>query len=352
MTRDAEPPFDPDAAAMSDALFGLPEEHSADALVRVIPAPYEATTSYRTGAAMGPELIRAASRQVDLLDRRFGEPFRAGIRTDESDARIATLSAEAGRLARPIVEAGGPASEAESAAAARVDDLAAEAAGILEARVGVLLDAGKVPAVLGGEHSVSLGPIRASAARGPVGVLQLDAHMDLRDRFEGFASSHASVMRRVVAEVADAAPIVQVGIRDAGPREAAFAESASGRVLTHWDADWHDARAGGTPLDALIDRALEPLPERVYVTFDIDALDPALCPGTGTPVPGGLGFHEACRVLERLAGSGRRIVAFDLVETSPGPGGLGDPSAEYNGAVAARILYALVGAAARSAGVL
>ncbi|HRJ50591.1 MAG TPA: arginase family protein, partial [Phycisphaerales bacterium] len=201
---------------------------------------------------------------------------------------------------------------------------------------------GKVPGVIGGEHAVSLGAIRASAAGGEVGVLQVDAHMDFRESFEGFRWSHASVMYNAMTTTPGVAVIVQVGIRDFGASEAAFGQSLGERCRTHFDEDWKDRLASGERYLDLCRRAIEPLPGRVHVSFDIDGLDPCLCPHTGTPVPGGLSFHEAVTLLHAVRESGRRIVGFDLVEVAPGP----DPAEpDWDANVGARLLYKMCGAA-------
>ena len=142
----------------------------------------------------------------------------------------------------------------------------------------------------------------------------------------------------VLAELPGVARLVQVGIRDLGRAEHAAIAGSGGRVLTHFDLDWQRRRAGGEPMRVQLREVVEALPERVWVSFDIDGLDPALCPHTGTPVPGGLQFAEACLLLEELVASGRRIVGFDLDEVAPGPDG-----DEWDANVGARLLYKLCG---------
>ncbi len=331
--------FDPDAAALpGSGLFGLscsPE----DASVVVVPVPFDATTSYRRGAAKGPRAVLEASRQVDLFDRELGRPYEAGISMLDEDPQLVAWNAEASVAAAPIIEAGG-ATAALAGQLALVNRLTAAMCDRVLDTVDGLLGAKKKVVVLGGDHSVSLGAIRAHAARfDGLGVLHLDAHADLRDAFEGFVHSHASIMRNVLASVPGVARLVQVGIRDYGESEAAFMDQQGARIRAHFDADLAAARLEGTPFAALGRAIVSDLPRDVYVSFDIDGLDPTLCPSTGTPVPGGLSFHEACFLLAEVVRSGRRIVGADLCEVAPHPSGDDD----WDANVGARLLYKLIG---------
>jgi agmatinase len=201
------------------------------------------------------------------------------------------------------------------------------------------LDRGRLVGLIGGDHSTPLGLIQEVAARHPgLGILQLDAHADLRPAFEGFRFSHASIMDNVLATAAGVARLVQVGVRDFGAVEAAAIRASGGRVRTWFDPDLRERLQDGEPWSAIAREIVSALPETVYLSFDVDGLDPALCPHTGTPVPGGLSFAEAVSLLRHVAKSGRRIVGFDLVETAPGPAG-----DEWDANVAARLLYKMIG---------
>ncbi|MGB3969170.1 MAG: arginase family protein, partial [Planctomycetota bacterium] len=202
-----------------------------------------------------------------------------------------------------------------------------------------LFAAGKIPGIVGGDHSVPFGAIAAAAERHPgLGILHVDAHADLRVAYEGFRWSHASIMDNVLRDVPGVQRLVQVGIRDFGGQELAAITGSGGRVVTHFDLQWQRRRFAGTTFDALCREAIDALPRTVWISFDIDGLDPALCPHTGTPVPGGLQFAEAAHLIGVLAQSGRRIVGFDLVEVAPGDD-------EWDANVGARLLYKLCGAA-------
>ncbi|MGC6488657.1 MAG: agmatinase family protein [Planctomycetota bacterium] len=333
--------FDPEAAAQpGSGIFGLPSELESARIV-LCPVPFAATVSYGGGAERGPEAILQASHQVDLYDFHFGRVYEAGIHLEAPDPDIVDAHDRGRAAAAPCIEAGGvPAGDPRCAA---VDDAGALVNRSLGARARALLERGKVVGVLGGDHSVPFAAIEAAAERGPVGVLHVDAHADLREAYEGFAWSHASIMHNVLARCPNVVRLVQLGIRDYSEAELRAIHASGGRVLTHFAADWSRRRFAGEAFDALVAEALQPLPERVWISVDIDGLDPALCPNTGTPVPGGLQFDELAHVLHRLAESGREVVGFDLVEVAPGEG-------EWDANVGARVLYKLCGAAARSLG--
>lgn len=369
------PAFNPDDAADPDGgLFGL--VCSADeAELHVIPAPFDATCSYRRSAAAGPAAVLAASYQVELFDVAAGEPWRRGIHMLGADPRIATWNAEACGLADGIIERAGRIAGDDALAAdlARVNELSALADAAIEAQVAASLEAGKRVVLLGGDHSTALGSIRAharhfrqadhesspGAASPGLGILHLDAHADLRIAFEGFERSHASVLHNALEPGLDApasdhhpvpgaaegiAALVQVGLRDLSRGELDHI-GRDPRIHAVLDRDWAAARAHGEDLSRIIHSAIERLPARVYLTLDIDGLDPSLCPNTGTPVPGGLSWHEAWMWIEAIAASGRELVGADLVEVSPGADA--DPGTDtWDAMVGARLLHRILGALA------
>ncbi len=342
--------FDPDAAASpGSGIFGLPHTY-ADAGIILVPAPFDATASYGAGASRGPAAIRQASAQVDLYDMQFGHIYRAGIFMLPEDERIHRESAAARTLAEPIIARGGAGPD-DAAAVERINGAGQVVNTITHEAFRSILEAGKAPGLVGGDHSTPFGPIRACAEHVAMshpeglGVLHLDAHMDLRDAFEGFTWSHASIMRNVLERIPGVTRLVQIGLRDYGHGELGYAKVQADRVHTHFDLDWAKRRDGDqagtrTSFGALCRQAVAPLPEQVYVSFDIDALDPSLCPHTGTPVPGGLTFNQACVLLETVAKSGRKVVGFDLVEVTPDPD---EAEPDWDANVGARILYKLCG---------
>ena len=344
--------FDPNAPASEDAgLYGLP--HTVDqAHVVVVPVPFEATVSYREGTARGPRAILLASHQVDLFDGDVGEPWQRGIAMvavpawlDELNvlARAAALAAISAQIAGDVPAAQDIA--LVDAAGQRVNDW-------VQAQVSALLKLGKLPVVVGGDHSVPFGAIAACAhhlGATPLGILHLDAHCDLRAAYEGFRWSHASIMKNVLDEV-PTARLVQIGIRDFGAAELQVVRDHRDRVTTYFDAHLRQARLDGT-FRVLAQRIVDNLPHDVYLSFDIDGLDPALCPSTGTPVPGGLSFDEILTVLATVQCSGRRVIGLDLVEVAP-PADLDDDELGdcWDANVGARLLYKMIGTALLSRG--
>jgi agmatinase len=331
--------FDPSAAALHDGIYGLPFTPE-EARVVLVPVPWEATVSYGSGTAEGPAAILKASRQVDLLDRETGRPYEAGIAMLHIPAEVRRWSDEAREKAAPVIAAGGPGGDAAlKRAVAEVDALGDRMNAWVYDQVRDRLREGKLVGVVGGDHSVPFGAIRAVAETHPgVGILHFDAHADLRLAYEGFRWSHASIMRNVL-DLEAVARIVQVGIRDYSDEEDETIRSNPDRVRTHFDPDLRRALFDGESFSRIAGRVVADLPQQVYLSFDIDGLDPALCPHTGTPVPGGLSFAEVSVLLRTVVASGRHIVGFDLDEVAPDPEG----RSEWDGNVGARVLYKQIG---------
>jgi len=259
----------------------------------VLPIPYDSTTSFQAGTREGPQAIIRASKQVELFDDEVeAEGYKAGV---------ATLDALLPNMAGPQ---------------AMHED-------VYKAARRVVRD-GKFLLSLGGEHGITSGLVRAVAAKHKkLTVLQIDAHLDLRDQYEGTQYSHASVMRRVLDMGVGVAP---VGIRNVSQEEHAFCKKAKIEPITarrcHMDDDW-------------IDEALGRLTDNVYVSIDIDGFDPAYAPGTGTPEPGGLDWYQVTGLL-RLVAAEKNVVAADIVEVMPIPG---QAVTEF---LAARLAYKLI----------
>ena len=283
--------------------MGLPEEWAdlARSLAVLIPVPYEHTTSFGKGTALGPASILEASRQVELYDEE--------------------LAAEIYRLTGGI---------------ATVDPLAscgtdAVAVNAIREKVQGLIAEGKTVVCIGGEHTISIGAARAYSGHYPdLSVLQLDAHSDLRDEYEGNRYSHACVMARIYEFNRN---IVQVGIRSQCREEADFIRQ--NKVDTFYAFDLRSGRYGSDRY-AWHNAVIGSLGENVYLTIDCDFFDPGLMPAVGTPEPGGFGWHETVSFLRSLAGR-RRIVGFDITELSPIPGLI------HPQFVIAKLIYKLIG---------
>ena len=332
--------FDPNALGdAAGGLFGLPFT-PAEAQLVVVPVPWEVTVSYRAGTAEGPAAIREASLQVDLYDPDLPDAWKLGLAMEEPDETIAQISRELRPLAADYIgwlEAGQPAAEADKygTTASRINAGGDQLLQWLKAKTGALLDAGKAVAVLGGDHSTPLGFLHALAERHPdgFGILQIDAHCDLRPAYEGFRYSHASIMHNAL-ELPEVKKLVQVGIRDMCQQEADVIEHSVGRVALFGQRFMSDEKFARKSWKKVCGKIIAQLPPKVYISFDIDGLDPKLCPGTGTPVPGGLEFDEATYLLRLIVRSGRTIIGLDLNEVAPG-------DTEWNAIVGARLLYQL-----------
>ncbi len=334
--------FDPDGVTSPDTgIFGLPTTR-ADAGLLVIPAPFDGTTSFGTGCGAGPDAVRRVSNQIDLYDHDFGRVHDAGIHMTAAIPGLADLAARCRALADRVFAG-------DDSPLGEINAIGEEVESRVHAATSAALEEGKIPVILGGEHSVPLGAVRAASAHEHgLGVLQIDAHMDLHRAYAGMTHSHASIAWNILERLPSVTRLVQVGIRDYAERERRVMEESGGRVVTHFDADlWRRCDAGASWADMCFE-IIEPLPERVYVTFDIDGLDPSLCPGTGTPVPGGLSMAMASELLVAVARSGRRIVAADLVEVAP----RAIPGDTWDANVGGRVLYKLLGSAAASRGLV
>lgn len=311
-----------------------------DARVVLVGVPFDATTSYRPGTANGPIAVLEASAQVDLEDLRLGSICDRGIVMEPIEGWIAELSAAVRPDAEALIEVEGEPPVDEDARQ-RVNAASERVREYVRERVAGILSEGKTPGLVGGEHSVPLGAIEACAEHaGEIGILQVDAHMDLRDAYCGLTHSHASIMRNALTMVPGVRALAQIGIRDYCREELDFAQSAKDAlgkpVTTVFGEDIADT--GGDPVlfKNMVERAIETLPEAMYVTFDIDALEVYLCPNTGTPVPGGLSFSQAAALIKAVIDSGKKVVGFDLVEVAPDP----DPGVRsIDAVVGARVLY-------------
>ena len=337
-TTDPRPPkFDPDAAAPSaSGIFGLPFTPKQSRVV-ILPVPFEATTSYGGGTSEGPSAVLEASKQVDLFDHETGRPFESGIAMLPIPRNVAGWNAKAKKLAKPVIKAGGVVDRKTQKAANAVNAIGSQLNDWVYEKTYDLIARGKLVAVLGGDHSVPFGAIRAHAEKYPgLGILHLDAHADLRDAYEGFTWSHASIFNNVMTKIPAAGKLVQVGVRDLGNAENRMIESSGGRIVTFFDPDLARRKDEGVPFAKIADEIVAELPNYIYLSWDIDGLDPTLCPGTGTPVPGGLSWNEAIGLLRAIHRAGKRIVGLDLCEVSPG-------DTEWDANVGARLLYKMIG---------
>lgn len=344
MHPDSKRDFDPSLTGSAEAgIFGIATREQ-DARLVYVPVPWEVTTSYGGGTANGAAAIRQASPQLDLFVRELPDYYQQGFYLRDESPEIRALNEKYKPLAQAIQQhledAGSLAGrddlrvalDAVNEASRRVNDIVYEQCKKLD-------QAGKLCALVGGDHSSPLGLIRylSEKYQGRFGVLHIDAHHDLRDSYQGFEFSHASIMHNVMQLPHAPARMVQVGIRDFCEEEAQLAE-ADRRIQAFYDEDIKDWMYGGRPFADIVDEMIANLPMDLYVSFDIDGLRPDLCPHTGTPVAGGLEFEQARFLIKELVRSGRRIIGFDLCEVCPNPENADD---EWDGNVGARVLFML-----------
>lgn len=336
---------------MTHDIFGL-ECDANTARVQILPVPYDATTSYKPGAARGPLSVLLASGQVDLCDADVGSPHEVGIHLHKAfpdvEGRNEKARAASARVRIALDEGKTPADRDVELVNALGEANNQE---VYEWTRGILAK-NQLPVVLGGDHSVPFGSIRAVSEHyaDGIGLLHFDAHADLRDRYQGFEDSHASIFNNVITKVPKVARLTQVGVRDFSHEELDLISGSKGRIITYFDRHLRKARFAGT-FTKLAESIVSTLPQNVYVSFDIDGLDPVLCPNTGTPVPGGLSFDEMIIIMQTLANSGRKIVGLDLCEVAP-PRDLPDEDLGdlWDSNVGARVLYKLIGFALMSHG--
>ncbi len=331
--------FDPSGLGLKNGRFiGLPFDEEQSAVVG-ISVPWDITVSYRAGTSSGPDNVLEASSQLDLYLHDLPDMWKAGIYVKPADEywirQNAKLRPEAEQYIR-FLESGGDIGKdpAMRQWLEKANFLHSALNDWVYQQSKQLLHSGKMVGIIGGEHSVPLGFLRAlSEQHDSFGVLQIDAHMDLRKAYEGFRYSHASIFYHAL-QFPQITQLVQVGIRDMCDEEVEMVHDQQGRIRVFWDDVLKEWAFKGTNWHKQCEEIISGLPANVYVSFDIDGLRPDLCPNTGTPVPGGLSFSEAMHLVKTLVQSGRKMIGFDLCEV----GGMGN---EWDGNVGARVLYRL-----------
>jgi agmatinase len=340
--------FDPNGVGIANGnLFGFPVTQE-EANIVITPIPWDATASYGKGASDGPQVILDASTQLDFYHPQLSEACATKVFMSPISSEWKKINAdlclkgmeyirflEHGGKLENSVEFQGLIAEIAAAQHALKDNL--------KAKCVKLLQDGKIPAVLGGEHSTPLGLIEAIDDLGiPFGILQIDAHADLRDAYEGFEQSHASIMFNVVKNCKHLDKLVQVGIRDVAQSEVDLIQHSNGKIKTYFDWTIKEGQFEGKTWKQYVHEIIADLPENVYISFDIDGLRPNLCPNTGTPVAGGFELEEINYLFFELVKAGKKIVAFDLNEVAPGS------SDDWDANVGARALWNLVCATEKS----
>jgi len=333
--------FDPNSVGLkSNNIFGLPFKE-ADAAVVLLPVPWEVTVSYRNGTSRGPENIFEASMQVDLYDPDVPNGWQKGFYMRPIDSNIKKKSDFLRQCAELIISHlidGGVVAENQqlSEKLDKVNEGSFMLKNWVYEMTKTLLKNGKKVGLIGGDHSTPLGYLKAlSEIHSEFGILQIDAHADLREAYEGFIYSHASIMFNVLKEIPEMKKLVQVGIRDYCDEELSIINDNPNRVKTYFDKQIKERQFEGETWKSICSEIINQLPEKVYISFDIDGLDPKLCPNTGTPVPGGFELDHIFYLFKILKASGKEIIGFDLNEVSTGESG----NDGIDSIVGARALY-------------
>ena len=329
--------FNPDDPGIANGnYFGLPYDIEESDIV-LISIPWDVTTSYRAGTHKGPKAIMEASLQIDLYDQLVPEAWQTRIATAVTDSSIIKSNRAARREAEKVIahlEKGGGIAEMEKILK-RVNSASEELNSKVYAISKEHVGKGRITGVVGGDHSVPLGNMLAvSETTEDFGILHIDAHADLREAYEGFKYSHASIMYNALKEITQISQLTQVGIRDFSSGESNLIDSDP-RIRCFTDYEMRKNIFEGKTWKQQCEEIIATLPKDVYISFDIDGLSPELCPNTGTPVPGGLSFREADFLLYLLASSNKRIIGFDLCEVSP------NETDEWDSNVGARLLFKL-----------
>ncbi|MCS3797563.1 agmatinase family protein [Niastella sp. OAS944] len=333
--------FDPNAASNpNNNIFGLPFSEE-DARLVILPVPWEVTVSYNAGTARAADHIFKASMHVDLFDPDAKEAWKQGFFMRSPDKKILLKSDYLRKEAELYIDyiSHGEILEKNLFMCKSQRDIN-EGGNYLNKWVyeqtKQLLNRNKLVAILGGDHSVVLGYFKALAEQhGDFGVLQIDAHCDLRKGYEWFTYSHASVMYNALQEIPSLTHLVQLGARDYCQEEWEYIHNNKNRVTTYFDKDIKERQFEGETWKQIVDEIVSKLPQKVLVSFDVDGLDPKLCPNTGTPVQGGFETEQIFYLLKKVVQSGRQLIGFDLVEI-----GVGDNN-EWDANVGAHILWRL-----------
>ena len=333
--------FNPnDVGLVNGNIFGMPYTY-AEAETVIIPVPWDVTTSYHKGTSKGPQAVLEASPQIDFYNAFTKNAWEHKVFFEPVDENWVKKNEELNRLSEKIIqkqEQGIALSGDDLSNLKKINEASAELNEYVYRKTQVIFNDGKTPVLLGGDHSSPLGIIKAYAEKyNELSVLQIDAHADLRIAYEGFEYSHASIMHNVLNETG-IDMLVQAGIRDICEDEVKYIEKEP-RINTFFDWELKHQLYEGKTWDTLCNEIVVRLTDTVYISFDIDGLDPKLCPNTGTPVPGGFELEQINYLLLKIIDSGKKIVGFDLNEVSPD---LSNPENDWDANVGARTLWMLL----------
>jgi len=332
--------YDPNSVSNpNNNIFGLPTNEDDSRLI-IIPIPWEVTVSYGSGTARAPEAIAKASMQVDLFDAEMPDAWKEGFYMRPSDKKILMKSDYLRKEAELYIDYISKGDEVSANQFMSKTLKEVNEGGIflntwVYEQTKVLLEKGKLVGILGGDHSTPLGYMKAIGEKhGNFGILQIDAHCDPRDTYEGLNYSDESLMYNALKEIQELERLVQVGVRDYSQVEWEYIKNSNYKVVTYFDKDIKKRQFEGETWKQISEEIVSRLPDKVFISFDIDGLDRKLCPHTGTPVPGCFEMAEVFFVFKKVLESGRKIIGFDLSE-------VGISDTDWNSNVGARVLFKL-----------
>lgn len=325
--------FNPnDSGALYHGIFGLPFNTLESKMV-LFPVPWEATVSYGSGTSNGPKAILDASQQVDLYDPINPNGWKEGIAMQDIPASIFYQSKQIREKTEQYLAKYNQ-KEVDTVLQDEINNECLNIKNYVRENTKILLEQGKILGIVGGDHSVPLGYLEALSDKYEnFGILHIDAHLDLRDSYQGLKYSHASIFFNSL-KIKNISKLVTIGIRDFCEDEHNLVVSNKDRISVFTDYEIKKRIFNGQSVKKVFDDMIKELPENVYISFDIDGLIPYLSPNTGTPVIGGFTIEEIVFLIEELINANKKIIGFDLCEVSPG-------SDDWDGNVGARVLYKL-----------
>lgn len=332
-----EKDFDPNGVGIANGnIFGFPVSYT-DANIVLYPIPWDATASYGRGTSEGPAAILKESTQLDFYHPNLKEAYNTKVYWQSIDERWELVNKDLSSQTTAYIdflEEGGVLAESEKYSTLVKEMNAVQLKLKEEYKENILRDIkqGKLVGIVGGEHSTPLALIEALAEEHSFGILQIDAHADLRDAYENFEQSHASIMFNAL-NLDNVEKLVQIGIRDIAQSEVDIIESNPNRIKCFYDWELKEESFEGKSWKSQVDEIIAALPSKVYISYDIDGLKPNLCPNTGTPVPGGFELEQINYLLMTLANSEKEIIGFDLCEVG---------NDQWDANVGARALWNLI----------
>ena len=341
--------FDPNQAGNPDNnIFGLPFTED-DAKLVLLPVPWEVTVSFGAGTSRAADHIFRASLQVDLFDPEMKDGWQSGFYMRPVDKKILLKSDYLRKEAELYIDFISKGNDVQSnkfmcKGLREINEGSLMLNNWVYEQTKALMEKGKMVGLIGGDHSTPFGFFKAIAEKyGDFGILQIDAHLDLRIAYEDFKYSHASIMYNALNEIPQLTKLVQVGVRDYGEDEFQFVQNNQSRITTYFDKEIKERQYEGETWKSIVEDIVKQLPQQVFISYDIDGLDPKLCPNTGTPVAGGFEAEQVNYLFKKVVESGRKLIGFDLNEVGVGDGGI-------DANIAARILFRLCNLMVKSNG--